>query len=416
MKTILSLLMFISVSLIYAQIPATVDSAYMHIKEQFDRYHKNSYVYSDDNAGGNIYIPSIWQGGIEDIYINQAYTEDPVSGRSCTKIVFPLNSQICFSAIKYVYPENNIGNYEGFDISEATELSFYTKGSGIAEFILGGMNRRPFYSDTLQFQDGVDIRSSGLIELTDDWEYHTIDLTNNTFWVYKDSTEGLNNKYIQPVFMDDHEYFDFYYGADADQGDTCMKGYWFGGSSKYAGVFLFPPEGDWNSTQGYNLTGIKKIHFKAKISEVGNVKFLFGRSDDSCGHLTQTYTLSKDWQWYEWILPSYLDYSDVIGGFGFFFGYIFQRSRFCFASAFRDPFMIRNTALSRAVLLTVLFTTYGFILVQLLKGDALSTAGSIYPIGLNTIAGGFIFGFGMVFTGSCVSGCLMRMDWTLQVN
>jgi hypothetical protein len=320
MKTILSLLMFISVSLIYAQIPATVDSAYMHIKEQFDRYHKNSYVYSDDNAGGNIYIPSIWQGGIEDIYINQAYTEDPVSGRSCTKIVFPLNSQICFSAIKYVYPENNIGNYEGFDISEATELSFYTKGSGIAEFILGGMNRRPFYSDTLQFQDGVDIRSSGLIELTDDWEYHTIDLTNNTFWVYKDSTEGLNNKYIQPVFMDDHEYFDFYYGADADQGDTCMKGYWFGGSSKYAGVFLFPPEGDWNSTQGYNLTGIKKIHFKAKISEVGNVKFLFGRSDDSCGHLTQTYTLSKDWQWYEWILPSYLDYSDVIGGFGFFFG------------------------------------------------------------------------------------------------
>jgi uncharacterized protein len=99
----------------------------------------------------------------------------------------------------------------------------------------------------------------------------------------------------------------------------------------------------------------------------------------------------------------------ITTGFGFFFGYIFQRSRFCFASAFRDPFMIRNTALSRAVLLTVLFTTYGFILVQLLKGDALSTAGSIYPIGLNTIAGGFIFGFGMVFTGSCVSGCLMRM-------
>jgi len=42
--------------------------------------------------------------------------------------------------------------------------------------------------------------------------------------------------------------------------------------------------------------------------------------------------------------------------FGFAFGYIFQRSRFCFAAGFRDIFMIRNTALSRAILLLIVLT------------------------------------------------------------
>lgn len=99
----------------------------------------------------------------------------------------------------------------------------------------------------------------------------------------------------------------------------------------------------------------------------------------------------------------------ITTGFGFLFGYIFQRSRFCFASAFRDPFMIRNTVLSRAVLVALLLNTYGFALIHLLKGDALPASGNIFPIGLNVVAGGFIFGFGMVITGSCISGCLMRL-------
>ena len=99
----------------------------------------------------------------------------------------------------------------------------------------------------------------------------------------------------------------------------------------------------------------------------------------------------------------------ITTGFGFLFGYIFQRSRFCFAAGFRDVFMIRNTVLSRAVLLTVLFTTIGFAIVHFIKGDALPSGGIIYPVGLHTAIGGLIFGFGMVIAGNCVSGCLMRM-------
>ncbi len=94
---------------------------------------------------------------------------------------------------------------------------------------------------------------------------------------------------------------------------------------------------------------------------------------------------------------------------GFFFGYIMQRSRFCFAAAFRDIFMIRNTAVSKAVLLLLFLTSIGFALVQLFTGDSLPGGGIIYPVGLHTVAGGMIFGFGMVIAGNCVTGCLMRM-------
>ncbi len=94
---------------------------------------------------------------------------------------------------------------------------------------------------------------------------------------------------------------------------------------------------------------------------------------------------------------------------GLFFGYIMQRSRFCFAAGFRDIFMIRNTAVSRAILLLLLLTSIGFALLQLISGDALPEGGIIYPVGFHTVAGGIIFGFGMVIAGNCVTGCLMRM-------
>ena len=94
---------------------------------------------------------------------------------------------------------------------------------------------------------------------------------------------------------------------------------------------------------------------------------------------------------------------------GFIFGYILQHSRFCFAAAFRDIFMIRNTSVSRAVLLLIILTSFGFAMVHGITGDALPAGGIIYPVGVHTAVGGIIFGFGMVIAGNCVTGCLMRM-------
>lgn len=95
--------------------------------------------------------------------------------------------------------------------------------------------------------------------------------------------------------------------------------------------------------------------------------------------------------------------------FGFAFGYILQRSRFCFAAGFRDIFMIRNTSVSRAILVLIFLTSIGFFIIQTIKGGLLPENGIIYPLGLHTIAGGLIFGFGLVIAGNCVTGCLMRM-------
>ena len=93
---------------------------------------------------------------------------------------------------------------------------------------------------------------------------------------------------------------------------------------------------------------------------------------------------------------------------GFAFGYVMQRSRFCFAAGFRDPFMIRNTAITRVILLLLLLTGLGFAAVNAFKGG-LPGGGIIYPVGIHTAAGGALFGFGLVIAGNCVSGGLMRM-------
>ncbi|NLM51774.1 MAG: YeeE/YedE family protein [Firmicutes bacterium] len=95
--------------------------------------------------------------------------------------------------------------------------------------------------------------------------------------------------------------------------------------------------------------------------------------------------------------------------FGLFFGYIMQRSRFCFAAAFRDIFLIRNTALTRAVLVALFLTTVGFSVLHFALGINLTVVGRIYPAGLHTILGGLLFGFGMTVAGACVSGALVRM-------
>ncbi len=97
--------------------------------------------------------------------------------------------------------------------------------------------------------------------------------------------------------------------------------------------------------------------------------------------------------------------------FGSVFGYILQRSRFCFTGGFRDIFLIKNTTLTRAVLIALGLTTVGFSLVGLLSGGEsyLETAGVVYPLGMHNLLGGTLFGFGMVIAGACVSGCLVRI-------
>lgn len=94
------------------------------------------------------------------------------------------------------------------------------------------------------------------------------------------------------------------------------------------------------------------------------------------------------------------------------FGFILQKSRFCFTASLRDPCITGSTSVTKAVLIalavtTILFTgiKYGYHLMGLpIPGDSY-----VVPISLATVVGAFIFGVGMVIAGGCASGTLMRV-------
>jgi hypothetical protein len=100
--------------------------------------------------------------------------------------------------------------------------------------------------------------------------------------------------------------------------------------------------------------------------------------------------------------------------FGLAFGMILQRSRLCFASGFRDIFLMHDAGTMRALAVGIGIATLGFWLVmQMMVPDptsgALPAAVHVIPIGLHLVVGGIAFGFGMVIAGGCVSGTMYRI-------
>ena len=99
---------------------------------------------------------------------------------------------------------------------------------------------------------------------------------------------------------------------------------------------------------------------------------------------------------------------------GLLFGFVLQRSRFCFASAFRDLFLLKDR---RAALGVVLALAIGCVGYQVVFGTELPDptagylpyTGHIAPLGWHLVIGGVAFGIGMSIAGGCVSGNLYRL-------
>lgn len=108
-------------------------------------------------------------------------------------------------------------------------------------------------------------------------------------------------------------------------------------------------------------------------------------------------------------------YYPIFWGVGAALGYVLRSSRFCFVAAFRDPILLKNTKLMRAMILALAVSSTGFLLVQqhyLAQhpgADAGQLPGILNPVGLHTVIGAFLFGIGMVLAGGCASGVLMRI-------
>jgi uncharacterized protein len=104
----------------------------------------------------------------------------------------------------------------------------------------------------------------------------------------------------------------------------------------------------------------------------------------------------------------------VYWALGLGLGLVLQRGRFCFAGAFRDLFLMRNGTMMRAILVGLAIVTPVFALIESKavpdpSFGAVANGAHVVPLGLNLLAGGVLFGIGMVVAGGCVSGTLYRI-------
>ena len=99
--------------------------------------------------------------------------------------------------------------------------------------------------------------------------------------------------------------------------------------------------------------------------------------------------------------------------FGMAAGFTLQRSRFCFASAFRDLYLFGSGRIMKGILVGLAVGSLGFAVVMrnavpFPSFGALPPEAHVLPVGVTTILGGLLFGVGMVLAGGCISGSLFR--------
>ncbi len=165
-----------------------VISAYQHLTEVMDKYHHTFDVYSDVGAGGNHFVHRAMAGS--DVTINDAYTQVVRSGASAIRNTFsPTQSAdwggwffqngVLITGIQR--PQDNWGTYPnaGYDLSDATALSFWARGDQggeRVEFFVFGIAGP--YGDsapkTTLCGPGI---SPCYITLTNTWQLYTIPLT-----------------------------------------------------------------------------------------------------------------------------------------------------------------------------------------------------------------------------------------------
>lgn len=99
---------------------------------------------------------------------------------------------------------------------------------------------------------------------------------------------------------------------------------------------------------------------------------------------------------------------------GIAIGIVLRYSRFCFAAAFRDPFLIGSTKLLRGIIIALMVSTVGFAAIhsKYIESNTIEydqIPGAVSSVGIHVIIGAFLFGIGMVIAGGCASSVLMRI-------
>lgn len=300
-----------------------------------DKYNQTFNVFTDQDDGGNHYIPSGWMGDWGDITYNANFCGDdkvtPYQGRSCIKINYSAQGAqgANWAGIYWQYPENNWGNKEGsYDLAGDTKLSFsargYTGGEKV-EFKLGGINTAPNHDPNSPYQDSCLSLSTGVITLTDAWKQYSIDLVSQElFSVYTDKAAGGNNRFVPCGWMGDTQdiSFDDTYQNQPHSGTSCIKiTYTPEGLKGWAGIYWLSKDCNWGDACGYDLTGATKLTFWAKGENGGEqAEFKIGGITGKCpdsiqpAKSTNVITLTNSWKQYTLSLLGE-NVRNVIGGF-----------------------------------------------------------------------------------------------------
>lgn len=104
----------------------------------------------------------------------------------------------------------------------------------------------------------------------------------------------------------------------------------------------------------------------------------------------------------------------VFWAFGLGYGFVLQRSRFCFAASFRDLFLLQDGRVMKGILGGMAVASVGFTLVMFSISPNLSVGrfpfmASLAPVGPHLLLAGIAFGMGMVIAGGCFSGTFYRI-------
>jgi hypothetical protein len=346
-------------------------------------------VYTDKDAPDNHFTPSGLMGDTDDISFSDGFTGTVHSGSTAISITYAASTTAPkgWAGIYWQDPEDNRGNLQGgFDLRGATRLTFWARGQndgGKVEFKVGGLGVwGDCCPDSLR-----PALSTGVITLTDQWQQYSIDLRGRDLshviggfaWVAsRCSNPGGATFYLDdilfefdphpeptptptprgPVFPiytdqdapDNHYVPSGFMGATQDisllecatdevhSGTTSIKiTYSRTHAPSWAGVYWQDPADNWaDRPGGYNLTGAKRVTFRAKSTQTGTwVEFIVGGIgyipdtcnpqpdrrgspylDSLCPTIRYRRPLSSTWERYEIpILPG-RNLSNVIGGFG----------------------------------------------------------------------------------------------------
>ncbi len=328
-------------------------------------------IYTDKGSPENHYVPSGYMGDYGDIRLNEAYSEDVHSGKTCIQVVYTADKSQGqgWAGVYWQNPPNNWGTKQGgFDLSSMNKLTFWAKGEYgdeiIAEFKVGGINGKVY-------EDTADVKI-GPIQLTDEWKKYEINLVGAdlsyisggfaftlqagqnpdgcTFYLddikfeydpnLKAETKGpepmpfavyidkrsVENHFVPSGFMGDYSDIKMNDASEEDphSGDTCIKFVYTAKASRgarWAGVYWLEPANNWGQLdKGYDLSKARKLTFWARGAKggerieafkVGGIQNNYSDSDSAeIGPIV----LSKEWKKYT-IDLSGKDMSYIIGGF-----------------------------------------------------------------------------------------------------